>query len=247
MKPGEKYIIEIDHTTKTADGERAYIKGFRTLVFDQYGLDKLRHAEEIGDAYRRGFDDARKTSPDALPNDVIDSAYKRGWNDAMGRFPKSAEERHEIYQRGWNECAEKIQNIKDAAYQNGLDDAWKLARRLCMNPCDGGMSAEDLEGAFGSLVLPTIFRACSYPQAFQKVKALEKKKAEIRVGDEVEVLNNVDFFVVTNINDQPGGEVLYEGVRRDGRTARVPKSIVAKTGRHFDVSAFVGKEETNAG
>lgn len=189
MKPGEKYIIEIDRVVK-GPNDIAFIKGFNALVFDQYGLDHLRRAEEIDEAYKRG----------------------------------------------WNECAEKIQNIKDAAYQNGLDDAWKLARRLCMNPRDGGMSAEDLAGAFGSLVLPTIFRSCSYPQAFQKVKAWEKKKAEIHVGDEVEVLNNVDFFVVTNINDLPDGEVLYEGVRRDGRTARAPKSIVAKTGRHFDLT-----------
>lgn len=223
MKPGEKYIIEIESVSKMPKGDIAFIKGFKTLVFDGYGLAQLRRAEEISDA------------------------YKRGWDDAMNRFPKSAEEKHEIYQSGWNECAEKIQNIKDAAYQNGLDDAWKLARRLCMNQCDGGMSAEDLAGAFGSLVLPTIFRSCSYPQAFQKVKAWEKKKAEIHVGDEVEVLNNATFFVVTNINDQPGCEVLYEGVRRDGRTVRAPESIVAKTGRHFDVSAFVGKVETNAG
>lgn len=207
MKPGEKYIIEIESVSKMPKGDIAFIKGFKTLVFDGYGLAQLDR-----------YDDkkVRKTIDDA-----IDAAYKRGWN----------------------ECAEKIQNIKDAAYQNGLDDAWKLARRLCMNPCDGGMSAEDLAGAFGPLVLTTIFRSCSYPQAFQKVKAWEKKKAEIRVGDEVEVLNNATFFVVTNINDQPGGEVLYEGVRRDGRTVRAPESIVAKTGRHFDVSAFVGKEE----
>lgn len=232
MKPGEKYIIEIDRVVK-GPRDIAFVKGFNALVFDQYGLDHLeRHDDKK----------VRKTIDNA-----VDTAYKRGWKDAYAALPSAQPAIDEAYKRGWNECAEKIQNIKDAAYQNGLDDAWKLVRRMCMSRGDGGMSARDLEEAFGHTALTPIFNECeSYSKAFQKFKKWEQEKLEIHVGDEVEVCNGVDRFVVTNITDQPGCEVHYEGVRRDGRTARAPKRIVAKTGRHFDVSAFVGKESKDA-
>lgn len=67
MKPGEKYIIEIDRVVK-GPRDIAFVKGFNALVFDQYGLDHLER-----------YDDkkARKTIDNA-----VDAAYKRGMSDA---------------------------------------------------------------------------------------------------------------------------------------------------------------------
>lgn len=67
MKPGEKYIIEIDRVVK-GPRDIAFVKGFNALVFDQYGLDHLER-----------YDDkkVRKTTDTA-----VDAAYKRGMSDA---------------------------------------------------------------------------------------------------------------------------------------------------------------------
>lgn len=46
MKTGDKYIIEIEEVIKRNGAPQiARIKGFSTLVFDKYGLDKLEPYE----------------------------------------------------------------------------------------------------------------------------------------------------------------------------------------------------------
>lgn len=82
MKPGEKYIIEIEIVSKMLNGDIAFIKGFKTLVFDGYGLAQLRRAEEISGAYKRGFADGsggvaktRKELLEAAYQDGLDAAW----------------------------------------------------------------------------------------------------------------------------------------------------------------------------
>lgn len=81
MKPGEKYIIEIESVSKTPKGDIAFIKGFKTLVFDGYGLAQLRRAEEISDAYKRGLADGIAGTPAAKPE--IDAARQKGHAEGM--------------------------------------------------------------------------------------------------------------------------------------------------------------------
>lgn len=76
MKPGEKYIIEIESVSKMPKGDIAFIKGFKTLVFDGYGLAQLRRAEEISDAYKRGLADGIAGTPATKPE--IDAALHLG-------------------------------------------------------------------------------------------------------------------------------------------------------------------------
>ena len=81
MKPGEKYIIEIESVSKMPKGDIAFIKGFKTLVFDGYGLAQLRRAEEISDAYKRGLADGIAGTPATKPE--IDAASQKGHADGM--------------------------------------------------------------------------------------------------------------------------------------------------------------------
>ena len=80
MKPGEKYIIEIESVSKTPKGDIAFIKGFKTLVFDGYGLAQLRRAEEISDAYKRGLADGG--GDPAKRKALLEHAYRDGLDDA---------------------------------------------------------------------------------------------------------------------------------------------------------------------
>lgn len=81
MKPGEKYIIEIESVSKMPKGDIAFIKGFKTLVFDGYGLAQLRRAEEISDAYKRGLADGIAGTPATKPE--IDAARQKGRAEGM--------------------------------------------------------------------------------------------------------------------------------------------------------------------
>ena len=81
MKPGEKYIIEIESVSKMPKGDIAFIKGFKTLVFDNYGLAQLRRAEEISDAYNRGLADGIAGTPATKPE--IDAARQKGHAEGL--------------------------------------------------------------------------------------------------------------------------------------------------------------------
>lgn len=77
-----RYIIEIEEEPLVRKsnlyGEDAVYRasGFRSLVFDQNGLDKLTPYDP-GEAYQRGFDDAHKISVEECRN-----KYEQGLNDA---------------------------------------------------------------------------------------------------------------------------------------------------------------------
>lgn len=79
-----------------------------------------------------------------------------------------------------NRCIEEeFQNTNK--YEDGLNDAWELARRIVCLPQDGGETVEWLENTFGSPKIDTVLRDYSASEAINRVK----KHEEIKVGDEV--------------------------------------------------------------
>ena len=58
-KVGDKFVIEIGHgTVDPLYGARYFIKGFNTLAFDDYGLDRLEqyNGMTLRDAYDEGYE-----------------------------------------------------------------------------------------------------------------------------------------------------------------------------------------------
>lgn len=58
-KPGDKFVIEIDSVMTNKNGTLYGIKGFKSLVFDEYGLSQLEKedvdmAEMVDLAFRAG-------------------------------------------------------------------------------------------------------------------------------------------------------------------------------------------------
>lgn len=227
MKPGEKYIIEIDRVVK-GPRDIAFVKGFNALVFDQYGLDHLENlysaarlkaeAKMRADEYRRGFDDGTANQKN-----------------------KAAKEISDDYKRGWEACAEKIQNIKDAAYQNGLDTAWKLARSLIS---DYGIA--ELKAIFdrwGKAVdARDIIMEHTVSETIGKIRKWAEDKAAIHVGDEVKFKLSDVTFVVTEVD----GEFI-SGFSAGGNQFCDKRSCNwEKTGRHFDLDdllKFMGRKD----
>ena len=93
-KTGDKFVIEIDHRSCIHRNDKwedkYYIKGFNTLVFDEYGLDRFERYTErdcqgcmdewqervdasFDDGYNHGFEDHA---------DKVREAYEEGLNDA---------------------------------------------------------------------------------------------------------------------------------------------------------------------
>ena len=78
MKPkiGDKFIIEIDSHMTNKNGDLYGIKGFRSLVFDQNGLDKLT-PYIMDEAYAEGY-----TLAESKYRGIHDDDYQRGLDDA---------------------------------------------------------------------------------------------------------------------------------------------------------------------
>lgn len=76
-KAGDKFIIQIGFNEEMPFGSRHYIKGFRTLVFDDKGLDRLERydADEKANAdYNEGYEDGANAAWDCAKKIVLDTA-----------------------------------------------------------------------------------------------------------------------------------------------------------------------------
>ena len=69
-KVGDKFVIEIDSVMTNKNGKLYGIKGFKSLVFDEHGLDKLERVCDR-DAYMAGY------------NDGLEIGNKQGFTDAV--------------------------------------------------------------------------------------------------------------------------------------------------------------------
>lgn len=199
MKPGEKYIIEIESVSKMPKGDIAFIKGFKTLVFDGYGLAQLRRAEEISDAYNRGF------------------------TDGGGGVAKTRKE------------------LLEAAYQDGLDDAWSMVRQMYSEMTIGTLRRIfNMTDVNPENIVMAILNAFPAAEVKKRLDAYEKEKQEkepkaketIVPGDEVKYRLSERTFVVTKVDGE-----LISGFSANGSQFCDKRSCNwEKTGRHFDLS-----------
>lgn len=98
-------------------------------------------------------------------NYVADEAYNKG------------------YKIGKLSCSSKID---EESYQRGLDDAWEAARKIVLNPEDGGMTLTDFSAVFSNRSMQSVFKSYSASEAIAKLKDYEEKQKadeEIKVGD----------------------------------------------------------------
>ena len=122
MKIGDKYIIEIAEVFKGVESgcDKARIKGFDNLVFDDRGLSRLKKLEDVlqehcdrarSEGYEDGYEKGRAIKIDEAHDYSTDKAYQRGLDDA------------------W-ECAKKIDLMRDsdvvAIFGEKYDMDWSL-------------------------------------------------------------------------------------------------------------------------
>jgi hypothetical protein len=144
----------------------------------------------------------------------------------------------EAYQKGFEAGQHEATTLE---YQQGLDDAWEMAKRIVLTKTDANcnyFTAAELEKIFGYFTSQSVFDTYSASEAIEKVKAHEQRKAdaEIKVGDEVCFVfaggETIEPFIVFSIKDD-NGKKYYEGIQTsDGRWVNGGLKYY-KTGRHF--------------
>lgn len=119
----------------------------------------------------------------------------------------------------------------EKTYEDGLNEAWELARYISCTPNEGGKSIKWVEDVFGCGNRRDVLRNHSASEVINAMENYEK----IKVGDEV-TDNDGWNGVVTGIS--PDGECLVVTLQ-DGSALRWEKEHFKKTGRHFPQIAEV--------
>lgn len=85
-----------------------------------------------------------------------------------------------VYNQGFEEgrSCKYDQSDIEAAYQRGLDDAWKCIEKICAEVIDGGLDSNTLKQIFGTAIIVNIFKTNSASEAIAKLKEYEEKQTE---------------------------------------------------------------------
>ena len=136
---------------------------------------------------------------------------------------------------------EHFGELQDTAYQRGLDEAWKAARRISVIELNGGLTGKELMKIYGTMDIHKIYDDNTASEAIAKLKAYEEKQKadnKIEVGDEVNWLG--DCFIVTRIFQPRNGKEQCDGIDDDGCVYHdVLIKDLEKTGRHFDIQKIL--------
>ena len=111
-------------------------------------------------------------------------------------------------------------------YEQGLADAWELAKKIYDMKCDAIEEIFGVKGGFYEVIRNFTFEDCR-----DKIESYEKEK-EIKVGD---VVTTGEFScVITRIYNRTADVIFADGVNG---TVEVTK--VKKTGNHIDIESLL--------
>ena len=155
--------------------------------------------------------------------ELFENGYDQGYEDGKAATPFTDTE-----------------EAKKTAYEQGLNDAWDAAKKLCQSVKYGGI--EEYCSEIFEITPFETFDVFDYTasEAIAKIKVYEDKQkqdAEIKVGDEV--THDGAKFIVLNIDSQTSVYCLDTR----GRTPIFTNiHNLTKTGRHFGQIAEVLKQ-----
>lgn len=212
---GDKFVIEIEEVI-TGDICNLTPMLYRMKEFHSFAFDK------------NGLDKLER-----LDGDYV--------NENFGEL------QNEAYETGKNDGRDEVLNWQkgneEDAYNKGLNDAWKLAKKILLPVGYGGIVIEDLNKMFD---VPSTRRASHWilkeftPQeALAKLEAYEKSKEEIKVGDVVYNSNNNQNAMVLQVNKDRKNATVIELFGDKLQMHTPPLGALIKTGTKIDLFSFL--------
>ena len=131
-----------------------------------------------------------------------------------------------------DKAAEPLSTYIEQARAEGQNEAWELAKKIVLQPINGGYKRSEFEEIFGCGYISDIFEKYTYPEVATKVAEWEKAKEEIKVGD---VVSHEEKYGVV-ISE---GTICFRGFTDDGTPFEWYKERCTKTGRHIDIDSFL--------
>lgn len=173
--------------------------------------------------------------------ELIDQAYQKG--------SKAGYE--EGFKNGFDEGVSHPDiNIIEEWIDKGRSEAWEAARTIIdfwfnVAHCDPNNFAKlfGIDAHLGDHVFEKLFEQFTASEAIEKLRAYEEQKdAEIKVGDEVYLIDKNHTRVVTCIFCENGDYKKAVQITESGKWVVDKISELQKTGRHFDAIEEVLKK-----
>ena len=118
-----------------------------------------------------------------------------------------------------------MKELDHSGYQKGLEDAWKVAKRICVTADNGGLNSEELKEIFDTYSPARILDNFTVTEAMEKLRAYEEDG--FRVGTIVAGINT-GYGVVVRSN-KLGCNVLWG----NGETGFHNRSDLDKVDRYI--------------
>ena len=135
-----------------------------------------------------------------------------------------------------DKAAEPLSTYIEQARAEGQNEAWELAKKIVLQPINGGYKRSEFEEIFGCGYISDIFEKYTYQEAAAKVAEWEKAKEEIKVGDVVSHEEKYEEKYGVVISE---GTICFRGFTDDGTPFEWYKERCTKTGRHIDIDSFL--------
>lgn len=213
---GKKYVIELGDGFKL-NGKTLYpVKGFNSLVFDEFGLSKLKSFDseiERDKVYDTGFKDGS------------DHQYKID-SDTLTSL---VNEQTKCYQNGY---ADGKMAYEDD-YDRGLSDMYEAVCLILMPTNKRGLTDDEINHIFGTRIISNIFEMY---EAADIIRMIKEYQEEICVGDEVKIIRDGLYGVVTNADYKDNIYLIFS----DGSTCSGFESDeLEKTGNKFKIKEIL--------
>lgn len=264
-KVGDKFIIEIgeiyapkDSNSNSPSFNLYRIEGFNSLVFDDFGIQKLlpydaetideirckayeqgRHdatilcEEDSKVAYEKGRMQGRKEATASLTQDRLEEAYQSGVQ--AGQFAATGESYSQGLKDGYKiGFDDGKKGFHEYDYQNGLDTAWNAVKILLDRD-----ERKEYNYEFAGLTASEIIHQFPVDEVIARLKT-QLDSTFLCAGDEVEIGGKK--VVVTRVPEDDPGRFCY--IDHEGRTyANNAYEEFKKTGRHFPIEDLLGQME----
>lgn len=112
---------------------------------------------------------------------------------------------HRCKQAPWWSASDNIINRlepydQESAYNKGLDDAWKAAKRIVCEVDDGGLSKKELRLIFNKGSLQAVIRETTASEAIKRLNEYEARKA-YKVGSVISDPKTGEKYLIFRITD----------------------------------------------
>lgn len=104
---------------------------------------------------------------------------------------------------------DELEDERAASYDEGFEDAWKMVKKIALNPNQGAFTGQELKEIFGFDTSYSIFSNLSATEVLERISNYEAEKDKIHVGDVVRSkVNPKVFILVTEVSDD-----MFDGIK----------------------------------